>query len=50
MQDMTAFIARNATETIGFIATQADDALTNWTVGLSKKYISIPAKVYDLPG
>ena len=47
---MTAFISRNATETIGFIATQADDALTNWTVGLSKKYISIPAKVYDLPG
>ncbi|CAL5868648.1 uncharacterized protein PFLUO_LOCUS2875 [Penicillium psychrofluorescens] len=48
--DMTAFIARNATETIGFIGTQADDALTNWTVDLSKKYISIPAKVYELPG
>jgi len=50
MQDMTAFIARNATETIGFIATQADDALTDWTVGLSRKYVSLPAKVYDLPG
>lgn len=45
---MTAYISRNATETIGFISTQADAALTNWTVGLSNKYISIPAKVYDL--
>ncbi|KAJ6114780.1 peptidase family M28 [Penicillium sp. IBT 16267x] len=46
--DMTAFIARNATETIGFISTQADAALTNWTVALSEKYISIPAEIYDL--
>ncbi|KAJ5115790.1 peptidase family M28 [Penicillium angulare] len=46
--DMTAYISRNATETIGFISTQADEALTNWTVNLSNKYISIPAKVYDL--
>ncbi|KAJ5930397.1 peptidase family M28 [Penicillium verhagenii] len=46
--DMTAFIARNATESIGFISTQADAALTNWTVKLSGKYISIPAKIYDL--
>lgn len=48
VQDMTAFIARNATETIGFISTQADAALTNWTVSLSEKYISIPAEIYDL--
>ncbi|PYI09916.1 peptidase family M28 [Aspergillus sclerotiicarbonarius CBS 121057] len=46
--DMTAFIARNATETIGFVATQADAALTNWTVNLSREYISIPAEVYEL--
>jgi len=48
VQDMTAFIARNATETIGFISTQADAALTNWTVALSEKYLSIPAEIYDL--
>ncbi|KAJ5725932.1 peptidase family M28, partial [Penicillium malachiteum] len=46
--DMTAYISRNATESIGFISTQADAALTNWTVELSNKYISIPAKIYDL--
>ncbi|KAJ5769166.1 peptidase family M28 [Penicillium odoratum] len=46
--DMTAFVARNATETIGFISTQADPALTNWTVALSEKYISIPTQIYDL--
>ncbi|KAK5788366.1 hypothetical protein VI817_009324 [Penicillium citrinum] len=48
--DMTAFIAANAAETIGFIATEADEVLTNWTVNLSRKYISIPTEVYDLPG
>ncbi|KAJ5220240.1 peptidase family M28 [Penicillium chermesinum] len=46
--DMTGYVARNATETIGFIATQADDALTNWVLNLAKKYIAIPAKVYEL--
>ncbi|GKZ59762.1 hypothetical protein AnigIFM60653_007702 [Aspergillus niger] len=46
--DMTAFIARNATETIGFVATQADAALTNWAANLSREYISIPAEVYEL--
>jgi len=45
---MTAFIARNATESIGFIRTQADEALTNWTVKLSREYISIPADIYEL--
>lgn len=45
---MTGFIARNATETIGFISTQADEPLTNWTLKLSEKYLSIPAKVYEL--
>ena len=48
MQDMTAFIARNTTETISFISTQADAALTDWMVKLSKEYISIPAEVYKL--
>jgi hypothetical protein len=46
---MTAFIARNATETIGFIKTEADEALTQWAVNLSKEYISIPTHVYELP-
>ncbi|KAF8862856.1 Zn-dependent exopeptidase [Acephala macrosclerotiorum] len=46
--DMTAFIARNATESIGFIKTQADEALTNWLLKLSKEYISIPAEIYEL--
>lgn len=49
-KDMTAFIAKNATETIGFIATEADEVLTNWAVNLSRKYISIPTDVYKLPG
>ena len=47
---MTAYIAHNATETISFISTQADEALTDWVVKLSKEYISIPAKVYKLDG
>jgi len=46
--DMTAFVARNATESIGFIKTQADAALTDWTVKLSREYISIPADIYEL--
>jgi bacterial leucyl aminopeptidase len=45
---MTAFIARNATESIGFIKTEADEALTQWAVNLSKEYISIPTHVYEL--
>ncbi|MCJ1412770.1 hypothetical protein MMC19_006868 [Ptychographa xylographoides] len=49
--DMTAFLARNKTEEIAFISTSADDALTNWTLKLSREYISIPAEVYELmPG
>lgn len=46
--DMTAFIARNATESIGFIKTEADAALTDWLVELGKEYISIPTGVYEL--
>jgi bacterial leucyl aminopeptidase len=45
---MTAYVARNATESIGFVITEADSALTNWTVKLSEEYISIPAKIYEL--
>ncbi|PSR81001.1 peptidase family M28 [Coniella lustricola] len=49
--DMTAFIARNATESIGFIKTSADKNLTEWAVDLSTEYISIPTSVYELdPG
>lgn len=48
---MTAFIARNATESIGFIKTDADAPLTKWAVDLSTHYISIPTSVYELfPG
>jgi leucyl aminopeptidase len=50
MEDMTAFIAHNATESIGLIKTQADAALTDWLVNLSREYISIPAKIYELAG
>ncbi|KAI0121707.1 hypothetical protein BJ170DRAFT_133642 [Xylariales sp. AK1849] len=46
--DMTAFVARNATESIGFVKTDADEALTDWAVKLAKEYISIPAKIYEL--
>lgn len=45
---MTAFIARDSIESVGFISTQADAALTNWTVKLSSEYISIPAGIYEL--
>jgi len=45
---MTAFVARNANETLGILSTQADPALTNWTVKLANEYISIPTKVYEL--
>jgi len=50
VKDMTAFIARNATETIGFIKTQADAPLTDWLLKLSKEYISIPADIYEIGG
>jgi leucyl aminopeptidase len=46
---MTAFIAKNATESIGFIKTEADAPLTDWALKLAKEYISIPAHVYTLP-
>lgn len=49
--DMTAFIAKNATESIGFIKTDADAPLTKWAAELSTEYISIPTSVYELmPG
>lgn len=49
--DMTAYISRNATESIGFIKTDADAPLTRWAVDLSTEYISIPTSVYELfPG
>ncbi|KAF6832150.1 peptidase family m28 [Colletotrichum musicola] len=49
--DMTAFIARNATESIGFIKTDADAPLTKWAADLSTEYINITTSVYELmPG
>lgn len=47
--DMTAYVAKNATESIGFITTKADDALTKWAVELGKEYISIPTGMFELP-
>ena len=44
---MTAFVARNSTESIDFIKTLADEALTEWAVNLSKEYISIPTDVHE---
>ncbi|OJJ42332.1 hypothetical protein ASPZODRAFT_77068 [Penicilliopsis zonata CBS 506.65] len=44
--DMTAFIARNATEIIAVISTETNEALTNWTLNLSKEYISIPSEMH----
>jgi leucyl aminopeptidase len=46
---MTAFIAKNATESIGFIETEADAPLTKWAAALANEYLSIPAKVFTLP-
>ncbi|KAF1954059.1 peptidase family M28 [Byssothecium circinans] len=49
--DMTAFIAKDANESIGFIISDADAPLTKWAVNLSREYISIPTDVYELmPG
>ncbi|KFA81199.1 hypothetical protein S40288_07515 [Stachybotrys chartarum IBT 40288] len=47
--DMTAFVARNVTESIGFIGTEADEDLTKWALSLAEEYISIPASIYRLP-
>jgi leucyl aminopeptidase len=46
---MTAFIARNATESIGFIETEADAPLTKWAAELASEYVSVPAGIYKLP-
>lgn len=45
---MTAFIAKNATETICFLKNDADAPLTKWAVDLSTHYISIPTSVSEL--
>jgi leucyl aminopeptidase len=45
---MTAYVAKNATESIGIVKTQADEALTDWVLKLSEEYISIPTEVYEL--
>ncbi|OAQ95832.1 hypothetical protein LLEC1_01370 [Akanthomyces lecanii] len=46
--DMTAFIAKNATESIGIIETSADKALTKWVLGLAQEYSNIDSAVYQL--
>lgn len=45
---MTAFIARNATESVGLIETMADGPLTRWALHLAQEYISIPGGIYNL--
>lgn len=45
---MTAYVARKANESIGFIRTLSDAPLTEWAAKLAKEYISIPADIYDL--
>ncbi|KAG5921183.1 hypothetical protein E4U53_003826 [Claviceps sorghi] len=46
--DMTAFVARNATETVGLVQTQADAPLTQRATDLANEYLSIPAKIYKM--
>ncbi|KAH8172477.1 peptidase family m28 domain-containing protein [Sarocladium implicatum] len=46
--DMTAFVARNATETIGLIRTEANEDLTDWVQTLATEYLPIEAHIYDL--
>ncbi len=47
-QDMTAFIAKNATESIGIIETSADKPLTKWVLGLAQEYSDIESAIYQL--
>jgi hypothetical protein len=44
---MTVLVARNATETIGMINTEAHAGSTDCMGKLSQEYIFIPVKVYD---
>jgi bacterial leucyl aminopeptidase len=46
--DMTAFIAKNATEKIAVLQTGDLQPLVNWTLGLSKEYIPLETKLSKL--
>lgn len=49
---MTAFIARNTTESITFLRNDADKDLTEWSVKLAKEYIErdgLVVKTSELP-
>jgi hypothetical protein len=46
---MTAFVARNVTESISFIITDSDKNLTNWAASVVDEYLSIPAMINELP-
>nr|XP_031858973.1 uncharacterized protein CI109_005641 [Kwoniella shandongensis]KAA5526045.1 hypothetical protein CI109_005641 [Kwoniella shandongensis] len=46
--DMVAWIAKNATESITLVKTEADMPLTNWVAKLSKEYIDLPIKIREL--
>ncbi|KAM3530968.1 hypothetical protein MY4038_004640 [Beauveria bassiana] len=46
--DMTAFVAKNATESIGIIETSADKPLTKWVLGLAQEYSEIESAIYQL--
>lgn len=45
---MTAFVAKNATESIGLIRSDADPALTGWIEALAQEYSSLPVGIYEL--
>jgi hypothetical protein len=45
---MTAFIHKNATESIYFVSTQADKDLTNWCADLAREYSSLEVGVEEL--
>jgi hypothetical protein len=45
---MTAFIAKNSTESIVLVKTEADPELTDWCAKLAKEYIPLPVQVAEL--
>ena len=45
---MTAFIHRNATESINFITDEANSELTVWAAELSKNYVDVYTRVTTL--
>ncbi|KAK8853035.1 hypothetical protein IAR55_003736 [Kwoniella newhampshirensis] len=46
--DGVGFIAKNATESIALVISNADAPLTNWIANLSSTYIDLPVKIREL--